>query len=362
MFDDFEVAVRMSFDTFRAAVAFPDNVNEKMSGMRFVTSNNYNPDQAHELARTGDLVCFGMVADGCPDIVEILRKRAPYRLAPVLSSRLAKIDDRLRLGKECTVGWDSERAERVSDAMKEIDLFLTDFNGRDTAFRKSCWFSCDELGQPLLKADPDLSKFDSEFSEKSTALLDEQDFESRSSIAYLKHILDSALLTTTSALGIDEILDHCRIFYKLTKHNSPDQPIKIPLHPHNNLLTATITTNPETRVYDVEGAIRKPGLNGTIIMGGTSLYRWSEGKYLPTFHEVMIGKGGTVSIEAVLNFPDKTEVPRSSPGQKGRGFFHDIEQIKEDDRAPMGELAAVWDIIAERHRLGCSWPAREVYY
>lgn len=352
----------MSLDTFRAAVAFPGNVNERMSGIRFVSSNNYNPDQAHDLARTGDLVCFGMVADGCPDIVERMRKRAAYRLAPVLSSRLAKIDGRLRQGKECSIGWDSERAERVADAMNEIDSFLTEFNSHDTAFRKSCWFSCDELGQPLLRAGAEISKFDSEFSEQFTASQEQQDFETRSSIAHLKRILDSALLTTASAIGIDEILDRCRIYYKLTKHTSPDQPIKIPLGPHTNLLTATITTNPGIRVYDFAGAIRKPGLNGTIIMGGTSLYRWSEGKYLPTFHEVIDGTSRSVSIEAVLNFPDKTEVPRPGLGQKGRSFFHDVERIKEDDRAPMGDLAAVRDIIAERHRLGYSRPVREVYY
>lgn len=368
-FDDFECAEGKSLDAFRAALAFPNDVNESdKSGPLFVSSNNYSADQAHETAmRTDDLVCIGMASDGCPDIISLMRSRAAYRPAPILSSRLAKIEGRSRQGKECAMGWDPERAERVAEAMNEVDLFLTEFHchsdkaGATRMQASSCWFSSNELGQPLLKADAKITKFDSDFAEKFTLVPEKlEDYETRSSLAYLKHILDSALLTTTSALRLSkDVLDHCVLYYRLTKHTSPaSQPLKVPIHAHSHLLTATITTEPGIRVYDFAGAIRQPGINGTIIMGGTTLYRWSEGKYLPTFHDVVTGKKQAgVTVEAVLNFPDKAEIPRTS-GQNGRGFFHDVEVVQEEDRSKTGDLGPLWDIIGERHRLGYSRAGR----
>lgn len=340
-FDDFEYAERKSLDPFRAALAFPDDITDPAAGPLFVSSNSYSGDQAHEIAtRTNDLVCIGMASDGCPDIISLIRSRSAFRPAPLLLSRLSKVEGRFRQGRECTFGWDPEQMIRVADAMNEIDMFLTEFHD-------SCWFSSNELGQLLDQADAGVFKYDHDFAEEYTMLPAKiQDFETRSSLAYLKHILDSTLLTTTTAIGLSkEVLDRCKIYYRLTKQTSPAA-IKVPIHLHSHLLTATIASTPGLRVYDFGGALRQPGVNGTTVMGGTTLYRWSEGKYLPTFHDV-VKKQDTVTIEAVLNFEDKTEVPRN-----GLGFFHDVEQIHEEDSAKAGDFGPMWDIIGERHRLG----------
>lgn len=340
-FDDFEYAENKSLDPFRAVLTFPHGITEPATGPLFVSSNGYSADQAHETAtRTNDLVCIGMASDGCPDIISLIRSRSSFRPAPLLLSRLSKVEGRFRQGKECTFGWDPDQMARVADAMNEIDIFLTEFHD-------SCWFSCNGLGQPLVQADAEVSKYDTDFAEEHTVPPTElQDFETRSSLAYLKHILDSTLLTTTTAIGLNkEVLDRCKIYYRLTKQTSPAA-IKVPIHLHSHLLTATITSNPGVRVYDFAGALRQPGINGTTVMGGTTLYRWSEGKYLPTFHDV-VKKQDSVTIEAVLNFTDKTEVPRN-----GLGFFHDVEQIHEENSSKAGDFGPMWDIIGERHRLG----------
>lgn len=89
-------------------------------------------------------------------------------------------------------------------------------------------------------------------------------------------------------------------------------------------------------------------------MGGSTLYRWSEGKYLPTFHDVDIsGDQVKVSIVAFFNFPDMATIPKSliSREVQGAGFFHDIKRIKEDDKLPRGQLSVLWDIIIDRHNL-----------
>ncbi|KZP31771.1 hypothetical protein FIBSPDRAFT_849274 [Athelia psychrophila] len=88
-------------------------------------------------------------------------------------------------------------------------------------------------------------------------------------------------------------------------------------------------------------------------MGGSTLYRWSNGTYLPTFHNVNTTKDQKkISIVAFFNLPDMETIPRDPDAfGSSAGFFHDIKHIKEDDKSPKGELAPLWDIIIDKHKL-----------
>jgi hypothetical protein len=72
-FDDFKYAHKHSLDCFRAAAAFPSDMNEEgRAGPLLVSSNAYTPDKAHAVAaQTTDLICVGLAADSCPDVVSL---------------------------------------------------------------------------------------------------------------------------------------------------------------------------------------------------------------------------------------------------------------------------------------------------
>ena len=153
-------------------------------------------------------------------------------------------------------------------------------------------------------------------------------------------------MTTCNALGIykalessDEIIHRCTIRYQIRRLDST-------IHADSHLLTAVIASG--IRVYDIDGAVRHPMANSTIVMGGTTLYRWSEGKYLPTFYELGPINQRRLSIVAFFDFPDMTSVPQAG---KGTMFFLDTRRIQEDDQSRTGELAPLNDIMAERHKL-----------
>lgn len=263
---------------------------------------------------------------------------------------MADIKSSLRQGKEYGLEWGAERARRVTSALIEMDFYLTCFDPVLTyddcskkTKNKSCWFASKGLRQPLLQTEAEISKLDAELAGGKTGLEALEDRQIRTSMANLQCILDSALLTASRAIGIDsEIIQQCTIRYQV---KYTDQTIS--LRPASHLLTAMISTGPGMLMYDIDGAIRKPEANGTIIIGGTTLYRWTEGRYLPTFHEETGQAQGKISIAAFLDFPDMTAIPRSS---KGREFLHDKRRMKEDDQSRTGELRPLWDILAERHK------------
>lgn len=348
-FDDLDCPRIQSLDPFRAAVAFPDNMKDaNQSGPVFVSSNAYTAEQAHTVAeRTRDLVCIGLAADNCPDITSLIQRNAAYRLPVSVSSRLGEIENAFRQGKEYGIEWDSTRQRQVTAAMGFVDSVnfynvITDSDPwkEPTKSRGSCWFASPGIGQAFLKTEEEISKVSANQTEGQRGLRVLQIEEMRKEVGHLKNILDSALLTASKAVGIpDEILQRCTVRYQVRCAG-------IGLHADSHLLTAIIS-GPAIRVYDVAGAIRQPVTNSTIVMSGTTLYRWSEGKDLPTFHELRTDEQGQMSIAAFLDFPDMAAIPRESGL-----FFHDIRQIEDDDQSRTGELAPLWDIIAERHKLG----------
>lgn len=373
-FDDFEYAGNKSLDAFRAALAFPHNVDDQSAhGPLFVSSNDYSAESAHAIAAcTNDLVSIGLASDANANIISLLRTKARYKLPASVSERLADINSTFRTGKEYVLAWDADQHARVMNAMNDLDSYLAQFDpalsyeGTDkkVVWRKSCWFACDGIGHPLLDTEDDIAKFDGDLKDGLTGLRALQDGQVRSSLEYLKYVLDSALVTTSQALGIgNDMIQRCTVRYRIIKYTAhAGNPGGIGLHPDGNLLSALITNGPGLGVYDFDGTFREPGFNGTIMMGGSTLYRWSQGTYRPTFHNVNIDQEQVkVSIVAFFNFPDMVKIPRSVAVSKEQSsFFHDIRRIKQDDKSPTGELAPLWDIIIEKHKLVLP-PATEVH-
>lgn len=248
--------------------------------------------------------------------------------------------------------------------MKDLGEYLGSFEpalsyeGTDKriVWRKSCWFASKAIAHPFLDTEEDISQFDGDLQDGLSGLLALQDHKVRMSLEYLKEVLDSTLVSCSAAVGLaPEMVRRCTVRYRIIKYVAhAGQPGGIGLHPDGNLLSALITDGEGLGVYDFDGTYREPRVDGTILMGGSTLYRWSQGTYLPTFHDVSIGeKQRKTSIVAFFNFPDMQDIPRSiAPGEGGQSrFFHDIKRIKEDDKSPTGELAPLWNVIVDRHKL-----------
>ncbi|KAF5717919.1 nadph dehydrogenase 2 [Fusarium mundagurra] len=270
------------------------------------------------------------------------------------------IQTAFKAGKEYVVPWESQEEQRIEQAMQDLGSYLSDldhslsYEGTDkkVVWRKSCWFASQGIGHPFLDSETDIAKFDGDLKDGLTGLQALHDDRTRESAHCLKSALDSALVTTSTAVGIDpELVQRCTVRYRAIKYTPhAGAPGGIGLHPDGNLLSALITNGPGLRVYDLDGTVRFPGHKGTIMMGGSTLYRWAN-EFIPTFHDVDIsGNEVKVSIVAFFNFPDMETIPRTLRAE-GDNFFHDIRRIKEDDKLPNGELSALWDVIIKNHQL-----------
>ncbi|QPC57996.1 hypothetical protein HYE67_000227 [Fusarium culmorum] len=284
----------------------------------------------------------------------------PHAYNSIIAENFAEIQKAFRAGKEHVVGWSPQEDTRIEQAMQDLGSYLTDldhslsYEGTDkkVVWRKSCWFASHGIGHPFLDSESDIAKFDGDLKDGLTGLQALHDQRIRDSIHCLKSVLDSALVETSMAVGIDpELVQRCTVRYRAIKYTPhAGAPGGIGLHPDGNLLSALITNGPGLRVYDLDGTARFPGHKGTIMMGGSTLYRWAN-EFLPTFHDVDIsGDTVKVSIVAFFNFPDMETIPRNMSTQEN-GFFHDIRRIKEDDKLPHGELSPLWDIIIKNHNL-----------
>ena len=112
-----------------------------------------------------------------------------------------------------------------------------------------------------------------------------------------------------------------------------------------------MTNAPGLNVYDLDGTLREPPFHGTIVMPGSTLYRWSDHAFPPTFHDVEVrGDMQKTSVVGFFNFPDHAEIPRP-PEIGGEPFIHDIRAAKEDDRNPNGKLKPLWDKILAAHNI-----------
>jgi hypothetical protein len=278
----------------------------------------------------------------------------------IADESFADIQTVFKAGKEYVVPWGSQEEIRIEQAMQDLGTYLTDldhslsYEGTDkkVVWRKSCWFASHGIGHPFLDSESDIAKFDGDLKDGLTGLQALHSPNIRDSMHCLKSVLDNSLVKTSMAVGIDsELVQRCTVRYRAIKYTPhAGAPGGIGLHPDGNLLSALITNGPGLRVYDLDGTVRFPGHKGTIMMGGSTLYRWAN-EFLPTFHDVDIsGDEVKVSIVAFFNFPDMETIPRTLRPE-GDAFFHDIRRIKEDDKLPTGELSELWDVIIKNHQL-----------
>ena len=363
LFNDFEYASNKSLDVFRAALG-PEDARQTA----FISADAYDPQTASKIAsNTPDLVAISLPTDVNPKLVSSLRRgNEAYKLGRSTTDRLQAIRTAFDEGKEYIVEWSDEQKSRTGQAMLDLDNHLSNFDpslsykGTDNkvAWRKSCWFASEGIARPILDTEEAIARFDGDLKDGITGIQGLQNRQVRRSAEYLKSVLDSALVTTSKAVGIGEdMIQRCTVRYRAIKYTPhAGAPGGIGLHPDGNLLSALITNGDGLRVYDFDGTVRFPSdVNGTIMMGGSTLYRWSQGKYLPTFHDVDISSGqDKFSIVAFFNFPDMVSIPHSlvsgDMNEEG-GFFHDIKSIKEDDRLPQGQLAPLWDVVINQHQL-----------
>ncbi|KAF4455797.1 hypothetical protein F53441_1996 [Fusarium austroafricanum] len=276
-----------------------------------------------------------------------------------ISQESLAIQEAFKAGKEYVVGWGNQEEKYIEQSMHDLGSYLSNldhslsYEGTDkkVAWRKSCWFASRGIGEPFLDSENDIAKFDGDLRDGLLGLQALHDPKIQESMHTLKSALDNALVTTSMAVGIDaDLVQRCTVRYRAIKYTpNAGAPGGIGLHPDGNLLSALITNGPGLRVYDLDGTIRFPGCKGTIMMGGSTLYRWAN-EFIPTFHDVDIRGGEKVSIVAFFNFPDMEEIPRPLKAG-GDVFFHDIRRIKEDDKLPSGELSALWDAIIKKYQL-----------
>ncbi|KAG0203469.1 hypothetical protein BGX28_004255 [Mortierella sp. GBA30] len=278
------------------------------------------------------------------------------------------IDDTLRTGKEYVFQWSQDEETGVTTTMNALDSFLSQFEpslsyeGTDkrTVWRKSCWFASPGLHKPLLSTREDVERFDGDIHDGLVGLEALKNKNVRSAVEWIKNLLDDSLEVTAKAVGLqDDMIARCTVRYRTMKYVAHSgNPGGIGLHPDGNLLSSLITNGPGLKVFDLDGTLRTPGWQGTILMGGSTLYRWSGGRYPPTFHDVHVEEGQTkVSIVAFFNFPDMEYIPRSlivsrqKEESEDERWFHDIKKIKEDDKSPQGELSKLWTVILKNHRI-----------
>ncbi|KAF9461360.1 hypothetical protein BDZ94DRAFT_1263820 [Collybia nuda] len=364
MFEDFEYSSSESLDAFRNAL-MPKSVGTTVGyNTQFISSNGYTPEAALSASsQAGELISFGLTSLSNPNIVSLLRDGSPLQYLPRVSQRLSDILAAFQEGKEYVFSWDSAQQKRVMNAMKDLGDYLGHFEpalsyeGTDkrVVWRKSCWFASKGIAHPFLCTEDEISRFDGDLKDGLSGLAALQDARVKDSLEYLKQVLDSTLVSCSRAIGLGaEMIQRCTVRYRIIKYVAhAGNPGGIGLHPDGNLLSALITDGPGLGVYDFDGTYREPGFEGSILMGGSTLYRWSKGSYLPTFHDVSIGKEQRkTSIVAFFNFPDMEDIPQGvAPGEEGSSFFHDIKRIKEDDKSPTGELAQLWDVIIAKHNL-----------
>jgi hypothetical protein len=269
------------------------------------------------------------------------------------------INKSFEYGKEFIFKWsDYEKKnilyalENISNYLQELPLSLS-YEGTDkqVVWRKSCWVSSSGLNKPFFETYDEIRKFDGDLKDGLEGLKALDNENLRLSLYFLKKIIDDSLIKTAKAVGIpDELIELCTIRYRIIKYTeNKENPGGIGLHPDGNLLSSLITDSPGLNVFDFDGKQRKPLYCGTILMCGSILYRWSDGIYLPTFHNVKaLDNKQKTSIVGFLNFPDKIEIIKKNNNDI---FYHDINKIKNDDKSQYGELSQLWSKILKIHNI-----------
>ena len=273
------------------------------------------------------------------------------------------VTDVFRRGHALQVPWNETERERVACDMAEVANYLAQFpptpsfggiNELD-ADRQTLWVASTGLEEPLHTDAEALTRFDGDTEGGERGL---ETLRRESSVAAalnrLKQRLDHALQISARSIGLNrdlpsELFEKITVRYRAIRYAPVDRELAgIGLHPDGNVLSALITDQPGLVITDRDGVAR-PKTDGTIVMPGSILYRWSDGYFKPTFHTVEIRRGDAAkcTIVGFLNFPDHLHIPRSARWGGHGDFLNEVQRHKEDDMNEAGDLAELWTALSK---------------
>ena len=276
----------------------------------------------------------------------------------------SSVEEAFREGQALVVPWSSPTRERIGAAMAEVAGYLARFPPTSSfgginkldADRQTLWVAATGLGKPLHTQRDDLGRFDGDLEggERGIEVLT-REASVREALEDLRRVLDDALEIAIEAIGLDkdlpaEVAETLTVRYRAIRYAPVERDVAgIGLHPDGNVLSALLTDQ-EGLVIQAQGGVYRPAADGTIVMPGSILYRWSNGYFKPTFHSVEIRRGDPTkfTIVAFLNFPDHTLIPRSALRHQSGFFSNEVQRHKEDDMNRAGDLAPLWSALDAR--------------
>jgi 2OG-Fe(II) oxygenase superfamily len=273
------------------------------------------------------------------------------------------VEEAFRRGHALLFPWNDPERQRIGTAMAEIAGYLAEFpptpsfggiNELD-ADRQTLWVASTGLKKPFHLQVDELMRFDgdAEGGERGLVAL-RREKSVRMALAHLKRVLDDALEIAVKGISLNEdlpaeLLDKITVRYRAIRYAPIERQVAgIGLHPDGNVLSALLTDRPGLVIND-RGSVCRPTTDGTVVMPGSILYRWSNGYFKPTFHSVEIRRGDPpkFTIVAFLNFPDRTPIPRSALRHHSGSFLNEVQSFKEDDMNTAGDLAPLWAALRE---------------
>lgn len=264
--------------------------------------------------------------------------------------------------------WTDPARERIRAAMAEVAGYLaqlpptSSFGGINKldADRQTLWVASTGLKKPFHRRQEDLARFDgdAEGGERGLEVL-QRDGSVREALGDLKDVLDDALDSAIEAIGLREdlpaeLIETLTVRYRAIRYAPIDRDVAgIGLHPDGNVLSALLTDGDGLVIQESGGVVRPP-IDRTVVMPGSILYRWSKGHFKPTFHSVEIHRGDRTkfTIVAFLNFPDHTDIPRSTRLGHAGSFRNEVQRHKEDDMNRDGDLAPLWASLNDQVDVG----------
>ena len=274
------------------------------------------------------------------------------------------MEEAFRDGQAVLVPWTDSTRQRIAAAMAVVSGYLATFpstssfggiNGLD-ADRQTLWVASTGLRKPLHVRQADLAGFDGDVEGGQRGI---EALRTAASVSQaledLKLALDDALELAIKAIRLDEdlpaeVIDKLTVRYRAIRYAPLDRDVAgIGLHPDGNVLSALLTDQDGLLIRE-PGGDQRPPTDGTLVMPGSILYRWSNGYFKPTFHSVEIRRGDLTkfTIVAFLNFADHTSIPRSAIRQQSGFFLNEVPRFKQDDMNREGDLAPLWSSL-DRH-------------
>lgn len=271
------------------------------------------------------------------------------------------IEELFREGHALLIPWSPSSRVRLEAAMVCVSGHLAQFPPTPTfgginkldADRQTLWTASTGIGNSFHLQREDLNRFDGDAEGGERGLEALRQASVRGALEDLKRVLDGALEVAIKGIHIDEdlpaeLLRKLTIRYRAIRYATVERDVAgIGLHPDGNVISALLTDQRGLVIQGRDGLCR-PSPDGTILMPGSILYRWSNGYFKPTFHNVEIRRGDPIkfSVVAFLNFPDRTLIPRSARRQQSSAFLNEVQRHKEDDMNRAGDLAPLWSALA----------------